>query len=69
MWAEARIEGRVDEARNLLRIGLRAKLPKLEQLRRATEALVENVFRSDDERWVHAAIVSTASAHFAETQR
>jgi hypothetical protein len=66
---EGQTKGKVNEARHVLRIGLRAKFPKLEQLpeidrissAEQLEALVENVFRSNDERSVHAAIMAAAA--------
>ncbi len=67
--SEGLSEGRADEARKLLRLGLRAKFPDLESLPEIDrissieklEALVENVFVAIDSDAIHNAILSAAS--------
>ncbi len=66
---EGRQEGRADEARKLLRLGLRAKFPDLENLPEVDrissienlEALIENVFQATDPSTVHSAIIAATA--------
>jgi hypothetical protein len=65
---KGREEGRANEARRLLRLGLRAKFPILENLPEIDrvssieklEALIESVFRESDAATIHGAILSAA---------